>query len=122
MLCDRCETEGVVYRMVTASQTTVIVERCPVCKRNTCPGHPFLSKKDFDNIEELPLFVDYTEYSEPCAVHGCGRIDTQLHHFAPRHLFGYECEDWPTAYLCMEHHLMWHRLTMTGMYAIREKV
>lgn len=34
----------------------------------------------------------------------------QKHHFAPKNLFGKDCNKWPTAYLCIDCHFKWHRL------------
>lgn len=122
MLCEHCNVPGIVYRQTNGNGAFVIVERCPKCRRNTRPGQPFLSKKGIENIDALPMFVDFMEQSEPCSVFGCERKDTEYHHFAPRHLFE-DAEDWPGAYLCKYHHMLWHKLTMTGMYAPqREKV
>lgn len=121
MRCDRCGTMGVVYRQVNGNGNVVIVERCPKCKTNTLPGRPFLSKGDFENIGALPLWEDFTENSEPCAVKGCRNLGSEYHHFAPRHLFGFECEGWPGAYLCKYHHDLWHKQTLTGSYITRRK-
>lgn len=57
------------------------------------------------------LRKDYAKAGEPCAV--CGKLGTEWHHWAPRALkdhFGdnKEWEKWPTAFLCKEHHRMWH--------------
>jgi hypothetical protein len=122
MRCSYCSTPGKLYRQTNGNGAFVVVERCPKCKGNTRPGFPFLSKKDHLDWETLPLFDDLTKHSEPCAVKGCGRKDTESHHFAPKHLFE-DFNDWPTAWLCQEHHRQWHKLTKTGMYAPRrEKV
>lgn len=115
-LCDRCEIPGVVYQQTNGNGNVVIVERCPKCGGNTRPGKPFLPKSEYPNFAELPVFADLLEFSEPCAVKDCNRMDTEYHHFAPKHLFGFECEDWPGAYLCKYHHSMWHKLTQTGSY------
>ena len=121
MLCNHCGNAGVIYRQINGNGNIVIVERCPVCRTNTRPKTPFLPKKDFENIDDLPLWEDYQVDSEPCSVRGCDRTDTEWHHFAPRHLFGHECEDWPGAWLCMHHHKMWHKLTQTGSYITQKK-
>lgn len=45
---------------------------------------------------------------ERCFV--CGEFGTELHHFAPKALTEYlgDVEKWPTAFLCAEHHRIWH--------------
>lgn len=43
----------------------------------------------------------------PCAV--CGEPATELHHWAPRAIFGkQEAERWPRSWLCAGHHEQWH--------------
>lgn len=54
---------------------------------------------------------DYTKEGEPCTV--CGKLGTEWHHWAPQSLkdrFGKEWEKWPTAFLCKEHHRLWHNI------------
>jgi len=119
MRCKYCGTEGKIYRAVNGNGAKVVVERCPACRRNTRPGNAFLSKNGYD-WESLPMFDDYTKYSDPCSVKNCKNKDTELHHFAPRHLFS-DAESWATAYLCKFHHDLWHKLTGTGSYAPRVK-
>ena len=47
----------------------------------------------------------------------CNAPDVELHHFAPRHIFGFEESDrWPTAWLCPECHRHWHRLVTPNMH------
>jgi hypothetical protein len=43
----------------------------------------------------------------------CQGTDIQLHHWAPKCLFGDEAELWPKSYLCRDHHNMWHTGTRT---------
>jgi hypothetical protein len=38
----------------------------------------------------------------------CGAQGAELHHFAPWHIWGEECENWPKEYLCVSHHREWH--------------
>lgn len=53
-------------------------------------------------------------YMEPCEV--CGATgDSELHHWAPYHLFGYECEKWPQSYLCRACHVRWHQTVTPNM-------
>jgi len=54
----------------------------------------------------LPTGID----GSVCQVAGCGRTDTELHHFAPRSLFP-DADNWPVLPLCVEHHLAWHNTT-----------
>lgn len=45
----------------------------------------------------------------PCERLGCTAAVTEYHHFAPYNTFPMEADQWPTAYLCREHHIEWHR-------------
>lgn len=49
----------------------------------------------------------------PCSVDECGEQYTQRHHFAPIGVFATEADCWPVSYLCVPHHIEWHR-RMTG--------
>lgn len=50
----------------------------------------------------------------------CGASENvEVHHWAPAHLFGPECDKWPIGYLCRSCHNKWHRLVTPGM--AREK-
>jgi hypothetical protein len=51
---------------------------------------------------------------QPCVV--CGTSgSTELHHWAPKHLFGLEAYKWPTANLCRACHLRWHKTVTPKM-------
>lgn len=64
------------------------------------------------DINDLPIIENYSE-REQCAV--CGSFETELHHWAPHHLFGDQAEDYPKSYLCQHHHLLWHQLVTPDM-------
>jgi uncharacterized protein YlaI len=54
------------------------------------------------------------DHNHPCEV--CGSTgDTQVHHWAPAHLFGEESGLWPTGYLCQACHTRWHQLVTPNM-------
>jgi hypothetical protein len=66
-------------------------------------------------IEHLAWFEqsDPAEYDE-CTVEGCTTDGVEMHHFAPRNVFGStEADRWPYLPLCRTHHVEWHR-TMDG--------
>lgn len=114
MHCKKCNIDTIVYRQVTSSGAKVVVERCPKCKMNPNTGSPFLSSKSYD-WDSLPLYKDDSLSSEPCGYLGCKNIGTELHHYAPQHLFS-DAWSYPVGYLCKEHHKKWHEVTMTGAY------
>jgi hypothetical protein len=52
--------------------------------------------------------------SQACAVKGCSQPGEDLHHWAPKCLFGSDLADlWPKSYLCPSHHSEWHAVTRT---------
>jgi hypothetical protein len=109
MKCPHCHIQCVLYRQINTSGVGVVVERCPQCRTAPDPKHPFISKNSVKDWGALPEFENYSLYSDPCFV--CGKRGTELHHFSPRSIFGDECNDWPTAHLCIEHHREWHKRT-----------
>lgn len=116
-VCQKCGNEQITfYAQINQSGAKVVTARCDKCKQIPFIGMPFLSKKDFE-WDTLPLIENFSLSSEPCAV--CGKLGTQLHHFAPRHLWPETADEWPTAYLCQDHHDEWHRKTKTGAWRPR---
>jgi uncharacterized protein YlaI len=78
----------------------VVQMRCTVC--DTAKERKHDNARDF----ELPECANYST-NEPCAA--CGTIGfLELHHWAPRHLFGNDSDNWPTSYLCPDCHQRWH--------------
>ena len=45
----------------------------------------------------------------------CNANEAEKHHWAPFHLFGMDCEKWPTSYLCRACHRKWHDLVTPEM-------
>lgn len=56
-------------------------------------------------IERIPIIEDYTNNNPPCE--RCKATGTELHHWAPRHLFE-DADLWPQSYLCSDCHKRWH--------------
>lgn len=91
-----------------------IWERCGHCGRNFNGAGVFRSRvrlqllfPDLD-LDSLPVFEDYTERAPLCEV--CqGDQGVELHHWAPRQIFADEADQWPTSWLCRQHHREWHR-------------
>lgn len=61
-------------------------------------------------IGDIAVVKDSSEIIT-CAVEDCSK-PAEVHHIAPRALFGTECEKWPTVYLCIEHHAKWHKIVL----------
>jgi hypothetical protein len=52
---------------------------------------------------------------KPCQVYGCGDVYSQMHHVLPRCIDATMAERFPTVWLCLMHHRMWHELTGIGI-------
>lgn len=62
----------------------------------------FLSPQEISNLPVLA--ADF-----PVACAKCGAPKGELHHWAPKAIFGAEsAEEWPTDYLCPACHKLWH--------------
>ena len=73
--------------------------------------HEKIKEQGID-IDRLPIIENYSEYFQ-CAV--CGKLGAELHHWAPKHLFGDDAEAYPQSYLCHHHHMRWHDLVTPDM-------
>ncbi len=72
-------------------------------------------------IDALPIITDnsslnwYVDSRKETCAH-CGEFGfTDMHHFAPKHLFGDDADNWPTAQLCRACHTLWHRAVTPRM-------
>lgn len=87
-----------------------VVWSCALCDYVTgAVAHQALGDID---IKSLDVIADYSGVYARCSVRGCDAWDVQLHHFAPRALFGDDCDLWPVGYLCRAHHAQyaqWHQ-------------
>lgn len=119
-ICPHCGGEPVLWQERNGNGAHVVTARCHKCNRFVNSRQMYLPKSEHPNWEKYPLYEDRMQYSQPCAVKGCDRRDTEYHHFAPIALFGMEADDYPGAYLCQYHHDHWHELTKTGKWTRRK--
>lgn len=113
MTCPRCKIDTVIGLYIFRDGREHVAERCPKCEYNPNPKTPWLPKPE--NWQDLPVLKSFLDDSMPCEVKGCTNRGTQLHHFFPKHLFGY-FDDAPTAYLCYYHHMQqWHKVLTPNM-------
>lgn len=85
------------------------MERFPyVCTHCGTRTQVYCRKADVpQNIRDAPAAVAYEPIKGQCE--RCGQMAfVERHHWAPRHLFGAACEQWPTASLCHACHKEWH--------------
>jgi hypothetical protein len=69
-------------------------------------------------FDSLIVEDDYSENNPECA--RCGARGTQLHHWAPKELFG-DAEQWPQSYLCRIHHQEWHDKVTNKFRTLRRR-
>ena len=64
------------------------------------------------SLESVPIRpVAFYRLCQRCREFGM----CEVHHFAPRKLFGEACEAWPVAYLCKACHDAWHTTVTPGL-------
>lgn len=92
---------------------------CKLCDRRNpsggmdyyIPREKVLAILSAEDVELLPVILP--EIYTRCVV--CGNRATELHHWAPKHLFGESAEKWPKDYLCVGCHEQWHAVVTPGM-------
>lgn len=117
MRCSYCGASGkvIVARKISTNEVNIVRGWCLSCHRE---GGRNLNHKDLKLrgiiIELLPVYQ--TAEGHVCAVDGCFRTDTELHHWLPRHINSELAEMYPQSYLCRsEHHPLWHRMVTPDM-------
>lgn len=85
----------------TVSGHEHVTEFCFAC--HCRPSGAFVSKDEVRrrgiNVENLEVVKDNRSPAQPCEV--CGAPETELHHWAPVHLFD-DANAWPMGYLCCD--------------------
>lgn len=98
-------------RMLRSDGSRAVIRYCASCggRVSAQAVAEWRVEEEGHEIDELPLLVDYRDEGPECEVDGCTSTNTQLHHWAPRHIFGDDAWLWPTSHLCREkHHPEWH--------------
>lgn len=81
--------------------------QCGKCSTIYEPNHPHL----------IYTYV-FDDRGDLCC-EKCGMPGAEVHHWAPRHLFGDECEKWPVGYFCQPCHSKWHQIVTPNMSETR---
>ena len=113
MGCSHPETRRGYGVVVAANGARHVARYCTVCQSRT--SSMFLGRAKLKrlgiSVDRLTTLSDNRQ--DHCDV--CGTYGTELHHWAPRHLFGREADDWPTGLLCVPCHRRWHALVTPNM-------
>lgn len=125
--CYACISETVqsVGRTITASRSEVFSWFCSRCSKIQPAKHGghyigkeelkrFLSS-DETSLSQIPIH----EIKDAPRCERCGERGAELHHWAPKEIFGEEeAELWPKDYLCPTCHRDWHGKINTRRNAI----
>jgi hypothetical protein len=107
-ICGHCGYHEYIYeRCIFANGKTHIAKICRRCNQYFNPKRVFVGLPYGVEIDNLPIRFDNRTTNVACEV--CGCVGAELHHWAPKVVFGDEAEDWPKSYLCPEHHEYWAR-------------
>lgn len=126
-MCSGCDglVEAKLHRKIFANGAYSFPWKCPGCgKLNPFgdSGGLWIAKEKVENriqpdeIDALPVIMPDLSYR--CT--RCGERTSELHHWAPRAIFGDGCEGWPKDYLCKKCHDEWHEKVtpqLRGNYA-----
>mgnify|MGYP000849599729 CR=1 FL=1 len=118
MRCNKCGAQGkaVLSRLIDSSERSLVRAWCLSCFSVGDRNFSYADIKKRGIILDLIPVYSRAE-SHVCAVEGCNRTDTQLHHWLPRHkVADYDLPArFPQSYLCPEHHALWHKLVTPEM-------
>lgn len=105
--CCKCQGHNIKrVKNRTGNGAFQVFDLCLDCGANARGNALYLPHTKVGDLQFIPLFNDYAAKNPSCVV--CGKREgTELHHFAPRHIFA-DAEQWPQAYLCKDHHREWH--------------
>ena len=100
--CRRCEYASLI--LPHSGFTPEQINAMPIWKNNSCTDCGGVGCKECG--------------WEPCAK--CGGFEAiEIHHWAPRHLFGNNFWHWPTSPLCRACHRLWHSIVTPDMHKRR---
>lgn len=109
MNCKRCGSSEVTrFKKRISNGSYQVIDQCNWCGQNARGNGINVPHREVNNLDALPLLADYSAHAPKCEVCGSGN-GTELHHFAPRHIFGpVTAERYSQAYLCRDCHTDWH--------------
>lgn len=122
-MCQFCKTQqmGVLHLKLSSSGAETFVWVCSGCGRlNPFNGPLFIAAEKvyaaltISQIQDLPVL--FPPWVARCA--RCGDRYAELHHWAPQAKFQ-DADTWPTDYLCVKCHNLWHQV-MTPNFQVKE--
>ena len=104
--CKCGASKWAVAKMICASGQVKYPWYCRMCGRASNVYEP-----KHDHLVYAAVINDSTD--NQCEK--CGKMGAELHHWAPRHLFGDQADRWPVSFLCQECHATWHQAVTPDM-------
>ena len=116
--CGHCGGDNVkMRRQIIANGGSQFAWRCLDCDRWAEKPPKWIKHEEVEvllkryhkTLDDILTVEDYSNL-QPCVV--CGEPG-EVHHWAPQALeseFGADWYKWPTAPLCLRHHLLWHKV------------
>lgn len=111
----RCDdiTKHVLHRQIYRNGVTHFCWVCSECGSKQLGSVPKPEAEarcyaELRTTEDLIMFKNNSAEGIECEVAGCGSVGTEFHHWAPQALFE-DAGEWPTSYLCVKHHVLWHQ-------------
>lgn len=115
--CLNCQgvTTALLTECVMASGESHYAWVCSVCHRKAPFGGALFIGKDLLTLEQRATpHVLMPEASIRCVK--CGARGAELHHWAPKHIFQADADNWPKDYLCPLCHTEWHSKVTPNMH------
>lgn len=101
-------------RNITVSGSSLVHWRCENCDRpiEQASGGYWIAHEKVEalGVKIILLPIAENQTSTLCCER-CGAESAEIHHWAPRHIFGKEADAWPTSPLCVRCHREWHDRT-----------
>ena len=101
-------------RNITASGASLVHWRCLNCDRPIeQPGGGYWIAHEKVEAIGIKIVVLPIAENQSSTLHceKCGHSGAEIHHWAPRHIFGKDSDTWPTSPLCVRCHREWHDRT-----------
>lgn len=128
--CPKCKTEMKIGIAANSRDQTIHPWYCDMCDKawgslcasvedatEWCKDHGYLRRVLTETEKQLRAgVISISDFGHmiPCEV--CGtKGTTEVHHWAPRHLFGDDADRWPTGNLCRPCHVNWHQRVTPNM-------
>ena len=125
--CSDCNSENIKIGITNISSgATVYPKYCDDCgrvmtkyvKRRTAIQYAINNGPMKYVKTKTAQFYERKNITIMCRV--CNAVGAEMHHWAPKHIFGDEAERWPKDLLCRTCHARWHNMVTPNMAQMKE--